>query len=115
MSDQSKWDKVWDILDCDKQDRELDFFEFLPLVVDIKKLTSIENIENMFAMCDYNGDGLLTQQEIKDIFQDNKLGFRAEHKFEIFWNGFKDHIEFDKNNKIDFESFHKCINFATGQ
>jgi len=96
--------KVMRRLDHDN-DGKIDYTEFLSASISRRTMLTQDKLESAFKMIDRNGDGLITVEELKDLFEEEKI-LRFPHEV---WDDWIRHVSFVENGNINLEEFKQLM------
>ena len=82
-------------------DGEIDFTEFISAAFDKKALLTKENIDAAFKTFDLDGNGVITKEELKQIFASGKAG-EASNKV---WDDILREVDQNGDGEIDYQEF----------
>lgn len=101
-------DDLNDILECLDSDGSgvIDYTEFLAAALDKSKTNTEDNLWAAFRMFDRNGDGKITQEELREVLNSDSVGegFGIDQINEIMQS-----VDTDNSGNIDFEEFKQMM------
>ena len=77
----------------------IDYSEFLAAAADKETMLSMRNLQQAFSMMDADGNGSISRQELKQVFE------TAEKKDDELWNQIFTEVDADGDGAITFEEF----------
>jgi calcium-dependent protein kinase len=77
----------------------IDYSEFLVAAADKEMLLNHSNLQLAFNLMDANGNGSLSRQELKNVFE------TSEKKDEELWKTIFDEVDADGDGAITFQEF----------
>ena len=81
----------------------IDYSEFLVAAADKERLLNMNNLRMAFSMMDLNGNGGISRQELKNVFE------TSEKKDEELWVQIFDEVDINKDGEITFEEFKQTM------
>lgn len=101
-SQTEQWKLVLEAMD-QNGDNKIDYAEFITAAINRDKIVSKQNLQATFKMFDTNGDGSISIDELKAVFQGSILG--NEGATQEVWTKIMSEIDKDKNGVISYEEF----------
>lgn len=96
--------KIMQAADTDKNGY-IDYSEFLTAAYDRQKLITEPNLKKAFALFDADGDGSITRDEIKKVFN----GGAVAPKNEAVWEQIMTEVDVNRDGLISYDEFKNAM------
>jgi calcium-dependent protein kinase len=96
-------DRIFEEIDRDNSGY-IDYTEFLRATIDTKLLISQKNLKNAFDMFDKDGNGLISTDELRQLFEN------GDSLDDSIWQDMLDEVDANKDGEIDIFKFEHMLN-----
>jgi calcium-dependent protein kinase len=106
----SDWQVLIEQLDIN-EDGRIDYGEFISAAINKCRLLSNQNLESAFKLIDTNGDGLISCNELKEVFQGVHEFIQITlEDYDKLWAKIIQEVDTNCDNLISFQEFYDDMN-----
>lgn len=88
-------------------DGKIDYSEFITAAVNRAQILSKQNLDTTFKIFDSDGNGMISVQELKDVFSGGTLLNTNFEETESVWQKIMQEVDTDSDGNISYDEFYK--------